>query len=208
MTARQPTGTKIRTMIVEDQGLVRSFFERWLATLPRFVLAGSARSGEAALRLVAQERPDLAIVDLQLPGMDGLEFVRAARQFRPQLRALIVSSLVDPIALTRVHEAGVEGYIEKDALEAVADGGEYYSEKFRTTLADERAKVEGVGKILSRREQQVLELVLGKKTNREIAEQLGLGVRTVEYHRGNVMEKLGASNLAELTALAELRGWK
>lgn len=215
MTAKNPAGHAIRVMIVEDQGLVRAFFERWLTALPRFALAGSARSGEAALRLVEKERPDLLLVDLQLPGMDGLEFVRAARQLRPQLRALVVSSLVDPIALTRVHEAGVEGYIEKDAspemlleaLETVADGREYYSKKFKETLAAESAKVEGVGKILSRREQQVLELVLGRRTNREIAEQLGLGVRTVEFHRGNVMEKLGASNLTELVALAELRGW-
>jgi len=215
MTAKT-TAPAIRVMIVEDQGLVRTLFERWLATLPRFVLAGSARSGEAALRLMEQERPDLALVDLQLPGMDGLEFVRAARQIRPQLRALVVSSLVDPIALTRVHESGVEGYMEKDAspellaeaLAAVADGGQYYSKKFRDTLAEESAKVEGVGKILSRREQQVLELVLAKKANREIAELLDLGVRTVEFHRGNVMDKLGAKNFTELVALAELRGWR
>lgn len=216
MTAKTPSAPKFRTMVVEDQGLVRTFFERWLATLPRFVLAGSARSGEAALRLVEKERPDLVVVDLQLPGMDGLEFVRAARQFRPQLRALVVSSLADAITLTRVHESGVEGYVEKDAtpellaeaLAAVAEGGQFYSKKFRETLAVESAKLEGVGKILSRREQEVLALVLGKKTNREIAEQLGLGIRTIEFHRGNVMEKLGASNLVELTALAELRGWK
>ena len=212
MTSKETT----RVMIVEDQGLVRTLFERWLATLPRYVAAGSARSGEAALRLVEQERPDVVLVDLQLPGMDGLEFVRAARQFRPQLRALVVSSLTDPIALTRVHETGVEGYVEKDAtpeqleaaLAAVAGGERHYSRKFRETLAAESAKVEGVGKILSRREQQVLELVLAGKTNREIGDQFGLGVRTVEFHRANIMQKLGARNLAELTALAELRGWK
>src|SRR5690606_966555 len=120
-----------------------------------------------------------------------------------------------PIALTRVHESGVEGYAEKDAtpetleeaLTAVADGGQYYSQRYKETLAAESAKVEGVGKILSTREQQVLELVLRGKTNREIAEQLGLGVRTIEFHRGNVMEKLGATNVTELKALAELRGW-
>jgi DNA-binding NarL/FixJ family response regulator len=207
--------TKIRVMIVEDQGLVRTLFERWLDTMPRYALAGSARSGEAALLLLEKERPDVAMVDLQLPGMDGLEFIRAARQFRPQLRALVVSSLTDPIALTRVHEAAVEGYIEKDAspenlaeaLNAVADGECHYSQKFRDTLATERAKTEGVGKILSRREQQVLELVLLGKTNREAGEVFGVGVRTIEFHRANIMQKLGARNLNELRALAHMRGW-
>jgi DNA-binding NarL/FixJ family response regulator len=213
MSTKNESVRRIRLMIVEDQGLVRTFFERWLAGLPRFVLAGSARSGEDALRQVEKERPDIALVDLQLPGIDGLEFVRAARQVRPQLRALIVSSLVDPLALTRVREAGVEGYMEKDAspetlaeaLAAVADGGQYYSQKFRETLTREGA--EAVGKILSRREQQVLAFVLGKKTNREIAELMSLGVRTVEFHRANVMTKLGATNLNELTVRARLRGW-
>ena len=179
------------------------------------MLAGSVRSGEEALQLIETARPDVALVDFQLPGMDGLEFVRAARQVRPQLRALVVTSLVDALALTRVREAGVEGYVEKDAtpeilaeaLGAVADGRSYYSEKFRETLAREGAKAQGVGKILSRREQQVLALVLGKKANREIADAMGLSVRTVEFHRANLMSKLDATNVAELTTNAQLRGW-
>lgn len=215
MNTRHGFGAGVRVMIVEDQGMVRAFFERWLAGLPRFVLAGSARSGEEALLQVERERPDIALVDLQLPGMDGLEFVRAARQVRPQLRALVVSSLVDSLALTRVREAGMEGYTEKDALpemlaealHAVADGRLYYSPKFHETLAREGMKAEAVGKILSRREQQVLALVLAKKSNREIADAMGLSVRTVEFHRANLMGKLDATNLAELTVSARLRGW-
>jgi DNA-binding NarL/FixJ family response regulator len=215
MNSRHGFGRILRVMIVEDQNMVRAFFERWLAGLPRFVLAGSARSGEEALLLVERERPDIALVDLQLPGMDGLEFVRAARQVRPQLRALVVSSLVDPLALTRVREAAVEGYTEKDAtpellgeaLNAVADGRQYYSPKFHETLAREGAKTEAVGKILSRREQQVLALVLAKKSNREIADAMSLSVRTVEFHRANLMGKLDATNLTELTVNAQLRGW-
>lgn len=215
MIAKKPAERPVRVMLVEDQGLVRAFFERWLATLPRFVLAGSARSGEEALRQMERERPDIAIVDLQLPGMDGLGFVRAARQLRPQLRALVVSSLTDPLALTRVREAGVEGYAEKDAtpemlteaLEAVAAGRQYYSQRFIETLARERARAEGVGKILSKREQQVLELVLGKKSNQEIATAMELGVRTVEFHRANLMAKLGATNQAELVKQVQARGW-
>lgn len=206
----------VRLLVVEDQGLVRAFFERWVAGLPGFVLAGSARSGEEALLVLEAMRPDLALVDYQLPGMDGLEFVRAARQLRPQLRALMVTSLTDALSLTRIRESGVEGYVEKDAtpevlttaLAAVAGGRDYFSERFRETLARESARSQGLGKILSRREQQVMTLVLTKKTNREIAETMGLSVRTVEFHRANLMAKLEASNLDELMTAARLRGWK
>jgi DNA-binding NarL/FixJ family response regulator len=195
--------------------MVRMFFERWLAGLPRFTLTGSARTAEEALLLLEESRPDVVLVDFQLPGMDGLEFVRAARQVRPQLRALVVTSLVDALAITRVREAGVEGYVEKDstpevlaeALAAVADGRSFYSEKFTETLAREAAKAQGAGKILSRREQQVLALVLDRKANREIAELMGLSARTVEFHRANLMAKLDATNLAELTTAARVRGW-
>jgi DNA-binding NarL/FixJ family response regulator len=206
---------RIRVLIVEDQGMVRSFFERWLTGLSRFALAASARTGEEALPLVESARPDVVLVDFQLPGMDGLEFVRAARQVRPQLRALIVTSLVDALALTRVRESGVEGYVEKDAtpellaeaLGAVADGRSFYSPRFKETLAREAAKAQGAGKILSRREQQVLAHVLARKSNREIADVMGLSVRTVEFHRANLMAKLDATNLNELTVSAQLRGW-
>lgn len=209
-----PSPPQIRTMIVEDQGMVRAFFERWLAALPRFALVGSVRTGEEALAQVEAARPDVALVDYQLPGMDGLEFMQAARQVRPQLRALVVSSLVDPLALTRIRESGVEGYVEKDAspellaeaLAAVADGRPFFSPKFREIIAREGAKAEGLGKILSRREQQVLELVLGRKTNREIADLMGLSARTVEFHRANLMAKLDATNFSELLASAQLRG--
>jgi DNA-binding NarL/FixJ family response regulator len=205
-----------RVMIVEDQGLVRTFFERWLAGLPRFLTVGAARSGEEALPLLEASRPDLVMVDLQLPGMDGLEFVRSARQVRPQLRALVVSSLTDPLALTRVRESGVDGYVQKDAtpellaeaLDAVASGRHYFSPRFQETLARESAKAEGVGKILSKREQQVLGHVLGGKTNRDIAEFMGLSVRTVEFHRANLMAKLASTNFEELAVQARLRGWQ
>jgi DNA-binding NarL/FixJ family response regulator len=206
---------RIGLLIVEDQAMVRAFFERLLGEGSRFAISGSARSGEEALLRLESERPDVALVDFQLPGMDGLEFVRLARQLRPQLRVLIVSSRVDPLALTRIRESGVEGYLEKDgspeelieALEAVAQGRRYYSEKFKETLAREGAETQGVGKILSRREQQVLDRVLDAKSNREIADLMGLSVRTIEFHRLNLMSKLDANNLAELKTKARLRGW-
>lgn len=212
MTAEIPSSTRI--LIVEDQGMFRAFLEQWVSQQARLTLVGAAESGEAALRLVEAAQPDLLLVDLQLPGMTGVEFVRAARQVRPQLRALILSSLIDPLALTRVQESGVEGYIEKDAspdhlaaaVEAVANGRSHYSARFSETLARERAKSLAVGKILSRREQQVLSYVLTGKTSREISEHIGLSPRTVEFHRGNIMSKLGATNVAELLVYAKRAG--
>jgi DNA-binding NarL/FixJ family response regulator len=209
----RPTATaRVRVMVVEDQGLMREFFERWIRELPRFELAGSARTGEHALQQIDALRPDVLLVDFQLPGMDGLEFAQAARQVRPQLRALLVTTLTDPLTITRVHESGIEGYVEKDetmanvaaALEAVTDGRGYFSEKFRETLARERTKPAGLAKILTRREQQVLGLVLGGRSNRDIADLLGLSVRTVECHRLNLMTKLDVANLAELKQRAAL----
>ena len=204
----------IRVFLVEDMGMFRAFLEKWLAGLPRFTLVGSVSSAEDALPLLDAARPDVLIVDLQLPGVDGIEFVGAARQLRPQARALMLSSLVDPLALTRVRESGVEGYVEKDAppalleeaLKTVAAGRRFYSARFSETLAREGAKAAAVGKILSRREQEVLSHVLAGKTSREIGELVGLSARTVEFHRANVMGKLGATNVAELVASARQKG--
>lgn len=205
---------RTRTLLVEDQGIFRTFMERWLATHPRFELVGAAGSGEEALELLVARRPELLVVDLQLPGMDGLDFARAARQARPQARALVFSSLMDPLALTRVRESGVEGYLEKDtqpehleeAMLAVASGRPFFSARFIETLKSEAAKAEGLGKILSRREQEVLTQVIAGKTSREIADFYTIGLRTVEFHRANLMAKLGVANTAELVALARSRG--
>ncbi|WP_438479931.1 LuxR C-terminal-related transcriptional regulator [Oleiharenicola lentus] len=201
-------------LLVEDMGMFRAFMEKWLATLPRFQLVGSAGSGEEAIRLMETITPDVLVVDLQLPGIDGLEFVSIARQLRPQVRALVLTSLLDPLTLTRVRESGVEGYVEKDAppevlavaLETVATGRQFYSARFSETLALEGQKSTAVGKILSRREQEVLSHVLLGKTSREISEVIGLSARTVEFHRANIMTKLGATNVTELVANAKQRG--
>ncbi len=204
-----------RVLIVEDQGMFRSFLSHCVESSGRFALVGAMASGEEALAELERLRPDLALVDFQLPGMDGLEWVRAARQLRPELRALVLSSLIDPLSLTRVRESGVEGYLEKDAppeallaaLGAVAEGRTSFSGRFRETLAREGAKAEAVGKILSRREQEVLGHVLAGRTSREIGDLIGLSARTVEFHRANVMAKLGAGNLSELLANARRRGF-
>lgn len=204
----------IRTFIVEDQGMFRAFLEQWLTGLPGFELVGAAPSSEEGLILLPGARPELLIIDLQLPGMDGLEFLAGARRILPEVRALVLSSLEDSLALTRVRESGAQGYLEKSAgpgelraaLEAVAGGGLSYSTRYRETLGREQAKPDGVGKILSRREQEVLAHVLAGRSSRQAAELIGLSARTVEFHRANLMGKLGAANIAELITNARRQG--
>ncbi len=201
---------RVRVLILEDMAMLRRLLVKWLEGLPRYELACAVASGEEGLAKILETKPDVLIVDLQLPGIGGLEFVRAARQLRPQMRALVLSSLVDPLALTRVRESGVEGYVEKhaepeilaQALSAVADGRRFYSARFSETLAREGAKSAAVGKMLSRREQDVLAEVLAGNTSKEIGVRFGLTQRTVDFHRKNIMTKLGASNVAELAAKA------
>ena len=205
---------RIRILVVEDEGLFRSFMKRWLADHPRFQLVGAVASAEEALPLVSAKRTDLLLVDLQLPGMDGLNFVRAARRARPEVPSLVLSSLMDPLSLTRVRESGVEGYIEKDsppemlerAMLAVAAGERYFSARFVEIMGRENAQANALGKVLSRRQQEVMALVVAGKTSREIAEFYNIGQRTVEFHRANLMAKLGVANTAELITLARTRG--
>lgn len=182
------------------------FLERWLVGIPCFVTAGIAHSGEEALEMLGREQPDVALVDLLLSGMDGLEFIRRAKKRRPELRAIVLSSLIDPLSVARVQEAKVDGYVEKnaspeilvEALQTVAAGGTFFSEQFCRICGSEDAKAKMLGRLLSRREQQVLaELLLGM-SNKEIAEKLSISSRTVEFHRANLMAKLGAGNMAEL----------
>lgn len=214
MEPHPPELYRYRVLIVEDMGMFRAFLQNWLAALPNFLVVGAAAAGEEGMRLMETARPDVLLVDLQLPGIDGLEFVRAARQSQPQVRALVLTTLTDVLTLTRVRESGVEGYVEKDAplerleaaLAAVAAGRSYYSPRLTDTLAHENGRARALGKILSRREQEVLSYVLTGKTSRDISERIGLSVRTVEFHRANLMSKLGATNVTELLTNARLRG--
>jgi DNA-binding NarL/FixJ family response regulator len=205
---------RVRTLVVEDQGMFRAFLLRWFAAQPRFEIVGEAGSAEEGLKLAHEREPELMLVDLHLPRMDGLDFVRAVRQTRPEVRSLILTSLTDPLAVTRIRESGVEGYLEKDAdpdeleeaILTVASGHSYFSRRFRESIGREGVNASAVGKVLSKREQQVLAHVLAGKTSKEIGELIGLSARTVEFHRSNVMAKLGAANFAELVVQARVRG--
>lgn len=205
---------RVRTLIVEDQGIFRAFLKQWFLGLEKFEVVGAAASAEEGLRLAQELQPNFLVVDMHLPGMDGLALVRAVRQTRPEVRSLILTSLTDPLAVTRIRESGVEGYLEKDctpeelaeAVRAASAGRGYFSPRFREAIRREGGKPLAVGKILSKREQQVLAHVLTGKTSREIGELIGLSARTVEFHRANLMAKLGSPGPTDLLIRAKQLG--
>ena len=198
----------VRTLIVEDQSMFRGFLERWLSEQVGFVLVGSAQSAEAALDLIAATEAELVLLDLRLPGMDGVTFARTAREVRPKLRILVLSSDTNALVVTRVQESGVDGFIEKnasvetlaEALKAIVAGRNYFSPKFTEIMRNEAAKRIGIGKVLTRREQQILDHVMTGRTSREIGALLGLNPRTVDFHRSNLLAKTGAATTADLMA--------
>lgn len=196
----------VRVFVVEDQGMFRTFLVQCLEETGDFTVVGAFESGEEALTELRSLKPDLLLVDLQLPGIDGLGFLSRAKILLPDVRALVLSSLDDPLALTRVRESGAHGYLEKNAPPAellaaareVAVGRTSYSKRFHEALGRERSGPQSFGKILSRREQEVLSHVVAGRTNKEIAGFIGLSARTVEFHRSNLMRKLAAENVADL----------
>jgi DNA-binding NarL/FixJ family response regulator len=200
------TAAPVRVVVVDDHALVREGTVHILERDPMLSVVGQAADGEEAVELICELRPDLAIVDVELPGMNGIEVVRAVHQRAAGIRFLIVSAYDDHAYLIEALAAGVAGYLLKTvsgrelvhAVRAAAGGSVVFDEGVTQRLTGTRAR--GVGQPpldLTPRETDVLALVARGLSNRQIAAELGLGLRTVESHVSNVLSKLGLTSRTE-----------
>ena len=173
---------------------------------PMLEVVGQAADGEEAVDLICELRPDLAIVDIELPGMNGIEVIRAVHQRAAGIRFLIVSAYDDHAYLIEALAAGVAGYLLKTvsgrelvhAVRAAAGGSVVFDEAVSQRLTGARAGgVQQPFMDLTPRETDVLSLVARGLSNRQIAAKLGLGLRTVESHVSNVLSKLGLTSRTE-----------
>ena len=203
----------VRVMIVDDHALVREGSVQLLEQQEDLRVVGEAGTAEDALQLLEHLRPDVAIVDINLPGMSGLELARTVTARGLPVRVLIVSAYDDYAYVTEALEAGVGGYLLKtasgqelvDALRAVADGvvvldrevSARLSRRWRNEPDEERTPG-----VLTPRESEVLALLSQGKSNKEIALELSLGLRTIEGYVSNVLVKLGAASRTEAVAFA------
>ena len=205
----------IRVLVADDHAIVRTGIRHVLESEPGFVVVAEASTGAEALELAASYRPDVAVLDISMPGGSGLRVAAELRQRSPSTQVLILSMHDNTEYVLESLRAGVHGYLLKDtaatelrgAIRAVRRGESFFSPpiagKLGAVLRGEPA--ESTARALSQltaRERQVLLGVAQGRTNREIATQLGISHRTVESHRESLMKKLGVRTVAGLTRLA------
>jgi two-component system, NarL family, invasion response regulator UvrY len=197
----------IRVLIADDHNIVRDGLRRILAANADIEVAGEAASGDQALALVKSGDYDVAMLDLSMPGLSGLDLIKRIRIEKPKLRILVLSMHAEQQYAARVLKAGASGYLNKDsaaeqlvgAIRKVAAGGMHIPEAAAAGLvSSERAPHEK----LSDREFEVLRLLVEGLGPTEIGERLHLSVKTVSTHKTRILEKLNLSGTAELVRYA------
>lgn len=203
----------IRIVIVEDQQLLAQALAQWVSRQVEYALVGCAADGERGMELCLRTNPGIVLVDIQLPGLDGLELGRRLLRHLPKTRVVAMSGLIDPYTIWRVRQSGVHGYIDKtqglellgQCIHAVAEGGTYFSLVFERVRRDWLMLPEAFYKVLSDREQRILRMVAMGQDDHVIGTQLGIADATVGSHRKHIRQKLELHNDRDLVAYA--RQW-
>ena len=197
----------IRVLLADDHEIVRDGLKRILAATADVQVAGEAASGDEALALVKANDYDVALLDMSMPGLSGIDLIKRLRIEKPGVKLLILSMHGEHQYATRALKAGAAGYLTKDsaaekllgALRKVAAGGVHISDATAVGLVESsRAPHQS----LSDREFEVLKLLAGGRSPTEIAAQLHLSVKTVSTHKTHIQDKLGLGGTADLVRYA------
>jgi len=205
----------MRIVIADDHGIVRSGLRMLLERQEGVEVVGEASDGVEARDLTISERPDLAILDVKMPRLTGLQATREIREAAPEVSVLILSMHDDERYLFEALKAGASGYVLKsqadqdlvEAIHAIQRGEPFLTpDAQRALIKDVLERGEEPGDELTPREQEVVKLAAEAHTNKEIAAILELSEKTVENHRSNAMRKLGMRDRVELVRYAIRRG--
>lgn len=211
--------TSTTIVLADDHPIVRQGLRTLLNTEPDLSVVGEASTGNEAVELVEKLKPALLIVDLKMPGLDGLEVTRQISQRVPETRILILSMHANEAYVTEGLKCGAAGYVLKDAdisnlIQAVRDvaaGGRYLSAPLSELIVAAYLRKSQDGSLdpyetLTARERQVLRLAAEGCTNADIATRLSISIRTAETHRAHLMRKLGLKSYTDLVQYALRRG--
>jgi DNA-binding NarL/FixJ family response regulator len=205
-----------RIVLAEDHTLVRKGMRLLLETIPGLSVVGEAADGLEALQLIEQHLPDCVLMDLAMPGLSGIEAVRLSKAKFPHIPILVVSMHADEAYVHQALAAGAAGYLlkgsDKEELEiavrAVCSGETYLTPAISKTLVtalsrkSQTSSASSPLELLTLRQREVLRLVAEGNSTKQVAAHLGLSVKTVEAHRGAIMERLGIRDLAGLVRFA------
>jgi DNA-binding NarL/FixJ family response regulator len=203
----------IRVVIADDHRVVRTGLEQLLGTFDDVDIVGVAANGEEAVERCTAERPEVALLDLEMPGMDGVEATRRIRSMSPDTHVVAFTSFSDRDRIVRALDAGAIGYLLKDvepavlheAILAAARGEAPLDPKAAAELLAERT-AGSPGERLSNREREVLVLVADGSANKQIARRLGISEKTVKGHLTNIFHTLGVGDRTQAALWAERNG--
>jgi DNA-binding NarL/FixJ family response regulator len=196
----------IRIIIADDHPLVRDGLKSFLQKTPGFEVVSEAADGLQLLQLVAQHQPDVAIVDITMPHLNGLEALQRLHQDFPRVKLMVLTMHEEPEYIKKSLSSGAKAYLLKNAapqeLQAailtVMKGGKYFNSTVSAIVMEDLANPEPEEEALTPREKEVLKLVCQGMSNYQIAGELFISIRTVEKHRVNVLRKMQAVNTADL----------
>lgn len=201
---------KLTTVLVaDDQVLVRAGVEALVAGLPGFACVGSASDGPGCLRRLLDAEPDILLLDLGMPGNDGLSVAREVRRRHPAVRIVILTARADAALAREALALGVAGYVSKDFVIdelALALRGALAGRPFVSPDVALAAPGPAAGAALSPRQREVLRGIARGQSNKVLARELGLSVKTVEYHRAELIARLDLHDVASLTRYAVEHG--
>jgi DNA-binding NarL/FixJ family response regulator len=211
--------TPLKILIADDHTLVRQGLRRILEGQEGWEVVAETGDGREAVRVTAELNPDVVLLDIAMPHLNGVEALQQIVRKSPETRVLVLSMYADEAYVTRAVRAGASGYLLKDsadadlikAISAVAQGKSFFSPAAAKIIVDDYARPPGQGpadrfESLSEREREVFQLVAEGYSNKEVAELLHISPATVETHRAHVMEKLDVHSTAELVLSAVRRG--
>ncbi len=210
-----PKMKRIRILLADDHAIVRQGFKMILSAQTDMEIVGEAGNGREAVEQAEQLRPDIVVMDVAMPELNGIEATRRLAASMPHTRVIALSMHKDSVYVREILRAGARGYLLKDsgagdlvsAIRAVASGESYLSPAVSNAVLDDyRRNVTNPIDLLTSREREVLQMLAEGKTNKEIAVVLNLSVYTVDAHRGRIMEKLNVHSINELVRFAVRNG--
>ena len=210
----------VRILLADDHNILRDGMRLLLERQPGFAVVGEAADGRGIVELAREHHPDVVVMDIAMPNMNGIEATRRIIEKQPDTGVVILSMHYDESYVIRSLKAGARAYLLKDALKteliaairAVAEGRSFFSPKISRILQEdyvealERRSAEDSYELLTDREREILQLIAEGRTNKEIANSLNLSLYTVDTHRTHILQKLNLHSVPELILYAVRKG--